>query len=374
MHEADVLLFVVDLQSGLQEEDRLLAKELLETDVPVITVGNKGDNERIRSNINNKEWHHWSFGVPMPVSAVRGTGTGDLLDAVFDHLTALNKPPFSISDTVATRVAVVGRPNVGKSSLLNAALGQNRFIASSMAHTTREPNDTAITVDGRDYILIDTAGVRKMARIHKGKSKLELTGVKRTKRAVAQADVILFVVDVAQKINTQDKHLGGEIAKSGASVVIIANKWDKIPDKETNTINEYEEYLRAHLPMLSFAPIVFTSAATGKRVAHVFDVIDTVFQNRFTQLNGDEAYSFISRAIAKHKPSRGKGVAHPTITLFKQVSVNPPTFHLHIKQKREDVLNQSYLRFLENLLRKFYDFEGSPIRISVKGKKKSHTT
>ncbi len=374
IEQADVLLFVVDLQAGLQEEDRLLAKELVKAKQPVIVVGNKADNLDMMAGAHEKEWHNWPLDAPMPISAARGTGTGDLLDEVYDELNRIGQPPVSISDIAATMVAVVGRPNVGKSSLLNAALGQNRFITSDRAHTTREPNDTHITVDGRDYILIDTAGIRKMGRIYKGKSKLEITGVERSKRAAQKAHVILFVLDVSKRITGQDKHLAGMVEDSGASVIIIANKWDLIPDKETNTINEYEEYIRAHLPQLDWAPIVFTSAHTGKRVPHVFDVIDHVFQNRFTQLDNLEAKTFISRAIARHKPSRGKGVAHPQIKSFVQEGVNPPSFALRINQRRIDTLNVSYLRFLENLLRKFYSFDGTPIRIKVIAKKKSHTT
>lgn len=374
IEQADVLLFVVDLQSGLQEDDRLLAKEFMKAKQPVIVVGNKADNLAMMAGVHEKEWHNWPLAAPMPVSAVRGTGTGDLLDAVYNELTRIGKPPVPISDIVATRVAVIGRPNVGKSSFLNSALGQNRFITSPTAHTTREPNDTHVTIDGRDYILIDTAGIRKMSRVYKGKSKLEITGVERSKRAAKKADVVLFVLDISKRIRSQDKHLAGMVEASGSSTIIIANKWDLIADKDTNTINEYEEYIRAHLPQLSWAPIVFTSAHTGKRVGHVFDVIDQVFQNRFTQLDNLEAKTFISRAIARHKPSRGKGVAHPQIKSFVQEGVNPPVFALRINQRRVDTLNVSYLRFLENLMRKFYPFDGTPIRIKVIAKKKSHTT
>lgn len=374
IEQADLLLFVVDLQAGLQEEDRLLAKELSAAKQPVIVVGNKADNQELAAHAQEKEWHNWEFGAPLPVSASRGTGSGDLLDKIYEELKGINKPPVSISDVTATRVSVIGRPNVGKSSFLNAAIGQTRFITSSQEHTTREPNDTHITVDGRNYVLIDTAGIRKMARVYEGKSKLEISGVERSRKAALKSHVILFILDVSKSIRTQDKHLAGMVADSGASVIIIANKWDLIPDKETNTINEYEEYIRVHLPMLSWAPIVFTSAHTGKRVAQVFDVIDTVFQNRFTQLRTQETKSFISRAIMKHKPSRGKGVAHPHVKSFIQVGVNPPRFELRIDQKRTDTLNVSYLRFLENLLRRFYSFAGTPIYIKIVAKKKSHTT
>lgn len=372
--EADLILFVVDVQSGIQPEDRDLAKELQETKKPVIVVGNKADNRELRARVNEKGWFGWSFGQPIPVSAGRGIGTGDLLDETYSVLEKHGKRPAEITDVAVMRVAVIGKPNVGKSSLLNAAVGETRFIASEKEHTTREPNDTMVTVGDQNYLFIDTAGIRKMAKVRGGKSKLEKAGVERTLRMMKRADVALFLIDISKRIQRQDKHLAGQLADAGTSVVVIANKWDLIPDKDSNTINEYEEYIRAHLPMLSYAPILFTSAKTGQRVPALSEVINKVYRSRFTQLDDEETKSFISRAIKRHRPTRGKGVAHPQIMSFKQVGINPPKFHLKIRHKREDVLAESYLRFLQNLLRKYYDFEGTPIIIKVLTKKKSHTT
>jgi GTPase len=372
--EADAVLFVVDVQSGLQSEDQSIAKELKKLNKPVLVVANKADNAELRAQLNEKEWHNWSFSDMMPVSARQGTGAGDLLDTLYDALKEINLPPIDIQDVTSVRVSVIGRPNVGKSSLLNKLLGHERFIAADQDHTTREPSDTMIAVDGQNYTLVDTAGIRKLAKVRAGKSKLERSGVDRSLRAARRSDVVLLVLDISRRIHVQDKFLGGELEKAGVSVIIIANKWDKIPDKGTNTINDYEEYVRAHMPMLSWAPIVFTSAITGKRVQGLFDMIDTVFRNRFTQLSRDEARDFIRQAIVKHKPSRGKGVAHPKILFFEQGHVNPPTFYLGIKQGRVDVLHQSYLKFLKNLLRRIYEFKGTPIRISIKARKKKHTT
>ncbi|EKD47468.1 MAG: hypothetical protein ACD_66C00048G0006 [uncultured bacterium] len=374
MKEADVLLFIVDAQTGLQEEDRVLEKELRKTNKPIIVAANKADNRLMRTAINEKQWHSWSFQAPLAISAKRGTGTGDLLDLVYEKLDEINCPAISILDVHATQVSVIGRPNVGKSSLLNAAIGESRFIASSIEHTTREPNDTRITVDGRDYILVDTAGIRKMARVNKGGSKLEKEGIERTEQAMKRSDVCLLVLDISEPIHTQDKHLAGDLEKSGASVIIIANKWDLIPDKDSVTINKYEHYIRAHLPMLDWAPILFTSAQTGKRVQNLFEIIDQVVENRFTQLDDNQARGFISQAIVKHKPSKGKGESHPKIVKFYQKRVNPPVFELILKQTHNQALNPSYVRFLENYLRDMYTFDGVPIRIHVKGRSKSHTT
>ncbi|MFH1712292.1 MAG: ribosome biogenesis GTPase Der [Patescibacteria group bacterium] len=374
MKEAELIIFVVDAKSGIQKEDRELASKLMKSDKPVIVVANKADNEKIRSNLYMKGWGTWPLAQPIAVSAKQSTGTGDLLDLIYENLTAQGKPPVDVQEISATRVSVIGRPNVGKSSLINAVVGQHRFITSPMAHTTREPNDTLITVDGQQYQFIDTAGIRKLARVHAGKSKLENSGVDRSLTSLKRSDVVLFVLDISKKITGQDKFLAGQIADAEASAVIVANKWDLIPDKETNTIKEYEEYIRMHLPMLSYAPIVFISALSGKRVQHLFELIDYVYKSRFTQLNDNETHEFISQAIVKHKPSRGKGVQHPKIIWFKQTGINPPSFKLGLKQTHREALAESYLRFLTNLLRDVYNFEGTPIRISVKARKKSHTT
>lgn len=374
MKEADLLLFVVDAQTGIQKEDRELAQKLIAQEKAVLVVGNKADNQKIRTELASKRWRNWPLARPLAISAKQNTGVGDLLDEIYERLKELGQPPVDIADVTSTRVAVIGRPNVGKSSLLNAVVGEHRFIASAQAHTTREPNDTHVTVDGREYTFVDTAGVRKMARVHAGRSKLEASGVERSLRALRRADVVLFVLDVLADITAQDKHLAGKIAEAGVSTIVIANKWDLVPDKDSNTINKYEAYLRANLPSLSFAPIIFTSALTGQRVQVLFDVIDKVFKARFTQLSDQEAHEFISQAIVRHKPSRGKGVQHPEILWFRQTGVNPPYFKVGIKQSRKEALAESYLRFLANLLRKHYDFEGTPIKINVQARKKSHVT
>lgn len=374
IEQADVVLFVVDIQAGIQVEDLELARKFQQANLPIITVANKADNQNLIAKLHEKEWSTWPFKDIMAVSAFKSLGVGDLLDKIYKLLEEAEKPPIPVREITSLKVATVGRPNVGKSSLLNAMLGEHRFIEADQDHTTREPNDTNITYGGQNYTLIDTAGIRRLAKVNAGKSKLERTGVERSIRAMNRADVVLFVVDVTKKITHQDKYLAGKIAEAKASTIIIPNKWDLIDDKDSNTINTFEEYLRYTLPMLDYAPIVFTSAKTGKRVQILFEIIDKVYQSRFTQLNAQETHEFISRAIMKHKPSRGKGVAHPTIIKFRQIGVNPPLFELNIKQKRTDALNDSYLRFLENQLRQQFDFTGTPIRIRTQARRKKHTT
>ncbi len=372
--DADLVLFVVDAQSGVQTEDRALAKQLLKSKTPVIVTANKADNEFIRQAMHGENWNKWPLGTPEPISAIKGTGTGDILDQVFTKLEESGTPAIDIKDFTSIRVSVIGRPNVGKSSLLNAALKEHRFIAQDKEHTTREPNDTRLTIDGQNYTLVDTAGVRKLARVNAGKSKLEQSGVERTIRAMKKSDVSLLVLDVTKKVTHQDKHLAGRIANSQSCAIIVANKWDLIPNKEPNTIDEYEDYIRYHFPMLKYAPIVFTTAVTGQRVNALFDAIDHVYQNRFRQLSSAEATRFIKQAVTKHKPTKGKGQARPNVRRFIQTHVNPPTFHIFIKQYRKEAIAESYLRYIENLLRKRFDFAGVPISIKVRTRTKKHTT
>ncbi|MFA6131164.1 MAG: ribosome biogenesis GTPase Der [Patescibacteria group bacterium] len=374
MHEADVIAFVVDAQTGVQEEDRRIAEEIVQTKKPVVFIANKADNPMIRDSLSQPEWHRFPFGTPLAICAHHNTGLGDLLDEVYKALELLGIKPGDIQDVITTRVAVIGRPNVGKSTLLNSLLGEKRFITSPLAHTTREPNDTDIEVNDKRYTLVDTAGIRRSNRVARKKVELEKVGVERTLEAIKTAHVVLFVLDSSEEVNAQDKHLAGVLEESGVSVVIIANKWDMVPEKDTETINRFDEYYRAHFPMLSFAPIVFTSATTGQRVLQLFEVIDEVFKTRFTRLTKAECKEFMSRAIMKHKPSRGRGVQHPDILSFEQTGVNPPDFTLHIRQSRADALNPSYLHFLTNLLRDQYEFSGTPIRIRVAARKKHHTT
>ncbi len=372
--DADLILFLVDAKVGPQPEDLELARALNKSKKPIIVVANKADNQELKRSVEEK-WQRWPMSMPFPVSAKQHLGTGDLLDQIYEKLTAAGKPPSDIRDIASTRVAVLGRPNVGKSSLLNAVLGEKRFIASPMAHTTREPNDVEIEFDSRHYVFIDTAGVRKMAKVRGSKSELEVEGVERSLFAVKRADVVLFVLDVTEKIEHQDKHLAGLLSEEGASVIIVANKWDLVPDKDTTTVLKYEKYIRAHIPTLNYAPIVFVSALTGQRVTSIFKTIDKVFMSRFTQLTEEDTAGFISQAISKHKPSRGKGVQHPEIVSFTQLRLNPPKFALQIKQARKDSLSPSYIKFLANRLRESFDFTGTPIVMVVRGgNKKKHVT
>lgn len=372
--EADALFFVVDLTAPPSPDDLAIAQRLNTLQKPVIVLGNKADTPALRATINEPSWRAWPLALPLPVSAKQGTGVGDALEQATEILIHANIPPAPINKISPMRIAVFGEPNVGKSTLLNALIGEKRFITANMPHTTRQPNDVTINHEEHLYQFIDTAGVRKHASMMRSGTPLEKVGVNKTLDTIKRADVALLVIDVTHGITAQERHLAGVLAQEGISTIIIANKWDLITKKTPTSINEYEKIIRSFLPQLKYAPILFTSALTGQRAQNIYELVNHVFATRFTQLSDDEAKTFISRAIARHKPSRGKGVKHPRIIKFFQSRINPPTFTLFVNLSRKDALADSYLRFLENILREQYDFTGTPIRIRVETGRKSHTT
>jgi GTP-binding protein len=352
----------------------VIAKQLVKNSKPVIVVGNKADNAELRARALSQDWSAWPLAKPLAISAKQGSGVGDLLDAVTKSLIEAGKPPVDVSDIAAMRVCVLGEPNVGKSTLLNAVLGEKRFITANLPHTTREPNDAMVEHEGQKYLFIDTAGVRRQASRRKSGTSLEKAGVQKSLDALDRAEVALFVVDITKGISTQERHLAGLLHESKVSTIIVANKWDLVNAKTPTSVNEQEDRLRDFLPQLKYAPVIFTSALTGQRAKDIYKLISYVYQTRFTQLSSDEAHQFISRAIVKHKPMRGKGVKSPKINAFYQSHINPPEFVLEVNLPRKDSLAVAYVRFLENLLRERYDFTGTPIRIRIEAGRKSHTT
>lgn len=372
--QADLILFLVDVNVGPLPDDLDIARKLLKSGKAVIAVGNKADNGELRRRAQSEEWRSWPLNRPFAISAKQGVGVGDLLDEVTQVLIQAGKPPIEITKILPMRICVLGEPNVGKSTILNAVLGEKRFITAPVPHTTREPNDAMFEHEDKMYQFIDTAGVRKQASRRKSGSVLEKVGVEKSLDALSRADVALFVLDVTKEISTQERHLAGVLQDSKVSVIIMANKWDLIPNKTTTSVNDYEKIIRGFMPQLKYAPILFTSALTGQRAQDTFDLITKVFQTRFTQLSDDEARQFMSKAIVRHKPMRGKGVKSPKITSFTQTHINPPVFTLEVNLSRTDSLATAYVRFLENVLREQYDFTGTPIRIKIEVERKSHTT
>ncbi len=367
---AEVIVFVVDAQLGVAPDDRTLAKELKKTKRPVILVANKADKQSDRKNAENPAWKALGFGTPLAVSAVQGAAVGDLLDLLWSALEKAGTPPSEVSDIVPTRVMVLGTPNVGKSSLLNAVLGEKRFITSPIAHTTREPNDTLAVINEKEYILMDTAGVRKLSGVRK-RGGLESVGVEKTIRLLPEADVVLLILDVTGQIGGQEKHLAGRILEENTGIVVVANKWDLVENKTPDTQNEYLSYIAGVLPFMTFAPIVFASALTKQHVDKIFKTVAHVQNERYRFIEEAELEIFLKDVMHQHRPARGKGVAHPKIIRFRQMRVAPPRFELTVKGMREDVLHPSYLRFIENRLRERYGFDGTPIRIESKAMRKT---
>lgn len=362
---ADLLLFVVDLKTGAMPQDFELARRLRKSGKPVIIVGNKAEKVSERLSTSDPEWRLNGFPEPIAVSAVRGTGVGDLLDEIYARLEAIKKYPADPIEITGTKVAVIGKPNVGKSTLLNSLLGSERFITSPIAHTTREPNDTLLRRGDKNYIFIDTAGMRKMAKVKKS-GGLEAAAVKRNEAIVRLADVTLLVIDATEPLGTQEKTLAGFLKESNSAVIVVVNKWDLVADKQTNTINRYKEYIAAILPFISWAPVIFVSALTKQRVDTLFAEIDRVENNRKRELSPEALEQFLKGAVHRHTPSKGKGPWAPKILGMKQTRTNPPTFDLILKAKRTDSLNMSYIRFLENQLRDQFNLIGTPLHMNIR--------
>lgn len=361
---ADLVLFVVDAQTGVVPDDRELARWLKQRKKPILLVANKADNASMRNLAGSDAWKALGFGAPVPISAKQGVGVGDLLDRTWEMLRDVKHPPLEISEFTPTRVMVFGTPNVGKSSLLNAILNEPRFITSPIAHTTREPNDTLVEVDGRQYLFIDTAGLRKMGGVKK-RGGFEILGVKKTLQRLPKTDVILFVIDATAPIGMQEKHLAGLILEEKKGMIVVANKWDLVKDKEPGTPQEYLRFIAAHLPFLSWAPVVFTSALTKQRITTLLELIAQVQDERYKMVPEEDLETFLKVMVQRHRPSRGKGVKHPTILRLRQVGVAPPHFVMTVKGVRADVIHPSYLRFVENQLREQFGFDGTPLHITA---------
>ncbi len=368
MKTANLILFVMDVKTGPMPQEMELAKMLQKSKVPVLVVGNKAEKAHERESVFAPEWKLQSLPLPIPVSAKTGVGVGDLLDEVYNSLESRNKTPLNPTNISAVKIAVIGKPNVGKSSLLNAITGEERFITSPVAHTTREPNDTLVEANGKNYLFIDTAGMRKKSKVKKS-GGLEAVAVSRNQRIIKQADITLLVLEATSPIGTQEKTLAGMLKDSGSGVIVIVNKWDLVEDKDTKTMDEFRKYFAGHFPFLKWAPVIFVSALSKQRIRSILGVIDEVEKNREFKINQQELYLFLQRAINKHLPSKGKGSKPPKILGMKQVGDKPPYFEVTIKSKRTDALNKSYLRFLENRLRDEHALVGTPMKMHVRGAK-----
>ncbi len=358
LDEADVIVFVTDIQDGLLPQERELAKRLVKKikDRPILLVANKADSLPLYAQVHDREWLKLGLGAPIPVSAASGGNVGELLDIIYKKLSKAAKRPKKIKKINPIRVAVMGRPNVGKSSLFNKLIGEDRVIVSNLPHTTREPHDTLVEVDKQPILFIDTAGIRRKVRVT---GELEKIGISKSITTVNKSDVVLLVLDATEPISDQDQQLAGLLREHTRSVIIIVNKWDEADDNSDEFRNKVKKDIYASFPHLHFAPIVFTSALTGYRVHNIFPFIKEAWEGRHVVVDDETLKEFLKRTIKKHLPTRGKGVRHPRIVGITQLGTNPPMFDVIIKANTS--LHMSYVHFLENRLREEFGFYASPI-------------
>lgn len=361
IEEADVILFVIDAQDSIYPQEREIAKILRKVDVPVLLIANKVDAPRHQPLVHDAEWLKLGFGTPRPVSAVNGVGVGDLLDELFKLFHKAPRRPKAIKIKPDIRVALLGKPNVGKSTLLNQFAGEEMVITSPTAHTTRETFNLMMKWNDRIIEFMDTAGIRRKSNVSQG---LEKIGVSQSIRNMQDTDVVMLIVDATDPVSTQEKVLANLIEEKRRSVILVVNKWDMIEDHSEESRKDYIDTLYSHYPHLQHAAIVFISAKSGFRVHQLYDVIVEAYESRHRQIDAITLDEFLRKLISKYPPKRGAGNKPPKIYGLKQLATDPPYFQLTIKA--QTVLNQAYVRFIERMLREEFGFVGTPIAIYTK--------
>lgn len=358
INEADVILFVVDGRAGLTSEDEEIVKILRRTKKPVILAVNKIDTPKQQDDIY--DFYSLGLGDVIPVSASNSLNLGDLLDAV---VAAFPQKAAGEDESDELAIAVIGRPNVGKSSLVNAILGEERVIVSDIAGTTRDAIDTHFTKDDIKFTLIDTAGMRRKGKIDE---PVEHYSVLRALRAVDRANVVLMVIDAVEGVTEQDKKIAGFAHESGKGVIIIVNKWDLIPDKDDKSTVKYTEVIRNELVFLQYAPVLYISALTKQRVHRVTDVVKYVADQQAMRIQTSVLNELLSDVISINPPPAHKG-RQLKLLFMTQVGIEPPRFVLFANDPT--LVHFSYLRYLENQLRARFGFEGAPVRIITRARK-----
>ena len=369
LDQANLILFLVDSKTGLLPEDKEIASALKKNphyNKKVLLIANKVDN--FRSVYETAQFNKLGLGEPIPVSATSSMGTGDLLDLVISKIDKHKKNKHIQTEKTDDdiNVCIIGKPNVGKSSLLNSILGYERVIVSPEAHTTREPQNTHLVFNDKRITLVDTAGISKQGTKSKG---LEKPGILKSLKSLDKADIAMLVMDISEPITHQDAKIIQEIVDRRKSLIFIANKWDLIDKRDTK---KWEEIIYDKLPFAAWAPIQFLSAKTGEKVNKILDLILKIAAERQLKLSDSQCNKFLSHVVKLHKPAKGKGTKPPRIYEFTQTDYNPPSFAVRIGPN--DDLHFSYLRFMENRLREKYGFTGTPINTSITKERKSHTT
>ncbi|WP_147533797.1 ribosome biogenesis GTPase Der [Bacillus marasmi] len=355
--EADVIIFITNGREGVTAADEEVAKILYKSKKPVVLAVNKVDNPEMRDQIY--DFYALGFGEPIPISGSHGLGLGDLLDEAARHFP--NTKDKEYGDDVI-KFSLIGRPNVGKSSLVNAMLGEERVIVSDIAGTTRDAIDSDVTVNGQRYIIIDTAGMRKKGKVYETTEKYS---VLRALRAIERSDVVLVVINAEEGIIDQDKKIAGYAHEAGRAVVIVVNKWDAV-EKDEKTMKEFEQKIREHFLFLDYAPIVFLSAKTKKRIHTLIPMIDVASENHSKRVPTTVLNDVIMDAVAMNPTPTDKG-RRLKIYYTTQVSVKPPTFVVFVNEP--ELMHFSYERFLENRIRDAFGFEGTPIKIYPRERK-----
>lgn len=355
---ADVIVFIVDVRQGLVDSDTKVADILRKSHKPVVLAVNKVDSfEKFGNDIY--EFYNLGIGDPMPVSAASRLGIGDLLDEVVKYFDA---SALEEEEDDRPRIAVVGKPNVGKSSIINKLLGENRVIVSDIAGTTRDAVDTEIIHDGTPYVFIDTAGLRRKNKI---REELERYSIIRTVAAVERADIVVVVIDAVEGVTEQDAKIAGIAHDRGKGIIVAVNKWDAI-EKHDKTIYEYTNKLKEILSFMNYAEYIFISAVTGQRLPKLFEVIDVVRQNQNLRVSTGVLNEILTEAVAMQQPPSDKG-KRLKIFYMTQVAVKPPTFVAFVNDK--ELMHFSYTRYLENQIRNSFGFKGTSLKFLIRERK-----
>lgn len=358
--KADLVLMVVDGQVGLLPEDKELALVLKKINKPLALAVNKVDSKKYLHNVS--DFFQLGLGEPYPLSAASGSGVGDFLDELIKLIKwPKGRPKAKAEKDDSIKVAIIGKPNVGKSSLVNQILGEKRVIVSPEAHTTREPQDTLLTYKNRNITIIDTAGLRKKAKIEQG---LEKISAQKSLEMAKNADVVIFVSESSESLTKQDAALAGLIKEAGAAILLIANKWDLVEEKSTHSDKEFRTSYQRHFPFISFVPMLFTSAKTGKNTDKILDLVVQIYDEKIKEIPDEELEKLLEKIVRRHKPAQAKGAVRPHLYGLTQTGTNPPRFTLTIK--KDDTIHFSYLRFIENQIREAFGFAGVPVKITTR--------
>lgn len=355
---ADVIIFMTDVKQGLIDADAKVADMLRRSKKPVILVVNKVDNyNKMMADVF--EFYNLGIGEPIAISAAQRSGLGDMLDKVTEHFASLK---LEAEDDDRPRIAIVGKPNVGKSSIINKLTGESRVIVSNIAGTTRDAIDTDVKWNGREYAFIDTAGLRRKSKV---KEEIEKYSIIRTVTAVERADVVVIVIDAIEGVTEQDAKIAGIAHENGKGVIIAVNKWDAI-EKNDKTVYEYSNKVRQILSFMPYAEIMFISALTGQRLYKLFDMIDFVIENHSMRVETGILNEIMAEAVAMQQPPSDKG---KRLKLFyiTQVAVKPPTFVIFVNDK--ELMHFSYTRYIENKIREAFGFKGTPLRFIIRERK-----